>query len=70
MEIWPLILSSNFLLQWHTQKGIMLASFRFESYSVTSFSSPDLCTPPQQISAEFKQKNSFLKNVLTVFELH
>ena len=49
IEIWCLILSSYFLLQWYTQKDIMLASFRFVSYRVTSFSSLDFCAPSHEI---------------------
>ena len=50
----------------------MLASFRFLSYSVKSFSSPDLCTTPHVlkngVSAEFEKKK-LLKKVLAFFEL-
>ena len=41
------ILSHKFLLQWYTQKGIMLASFRFVLDTVTRLSSPGLCAPTQ-----------------------
>ena len=49
IKIECLILPHKFLLQWYTQKGIMLASFRFVSDSVTRLSSPGLCTPPQEL---------------------
>ena len=49
IEIQCLILPHKFLLQWYTQKGIILASFRFVSDSVTRLSSPGLCTPPQEL---------------------
>ena len=66
IEIQCLILPSKFLLQWYTQKDIMLASFRFLSYSVKSFSSPDLCTPPHVlkngVSAEFEKKKTSEKS--------
>ena len=47
IEIQCKILSHKFLLQWYTQKGIMLASFRFVLDTVTRLSSPGLCAPPQ-----------------------
>ena len=49
IEIQCIILSHKFLLQWYTQKGIMLASFTFVLDTVTRLSSPGFYAPPQEL---------------------